>query len=215
METTELVTREQLGQLVPVVVQQVNAITVASKEDDERASEFVKEVMEKKKQVEEFFRPLVNRAREAYDGLVQEREKFLGPLETARKMLKLKIGTYRDEQDRIKRVEEARRAAEEKRRLEQEALERAAALEKAGQGKLAEKVVQQAIKAPPPKVFVESKVAKHTGVAVRKVWKFRILDERQIPREWLMVDTVKIGKAVRDSEGQAQIPGVETYYEMA
>lgn len=48
-------------------------------------------------------------------------------------------------------------------------------------------------------------------VTVRNIWKFIVKDESKIPREYLMPDTVKIGKAVRG--GLRVLDGVEIYSE--
>jgi hypothetical protein len=46
------------------------------------------------------------------------------------------------------------------------------------------------------------------GISQRFVWVFEIADAAMVPREYLTPDMVKIGVAVRDSDGKAEIPGV-------
>ena len=60
---------------------------------------------------------------------------------------------------------------------------------------------------------VASKVEAVAGVSVKKVWKYEIVDEKLIPREYLIPDTVKIGKMVRAGGDTLQIPGVRIYAE--
>lgn len=49
-------------------------------------------------------------------------------------------------------------------------------------------------------------------VTSRKVtWQFEIIDESLLPREFLMPDTVKIGKFVREKQAFAKISGVRTF----
>lgn len=52
-----------------------------------------------------------------------------------------------------------------------------------------------------------------SALKTRKTWKYEILDEAQIPREWLCVDTSKIQKAItrRVPEPVRDIPGVRIY----
>jgi len=60
---------------------------------------------------------------------------------------------------------------------------------------------------------IEPAVPNIAGVSIRKIWKFRIVDETKIPREWLMVDEKKIGSAVRKTGCHLKIAGVEIYEE--
>lgn len=55
--------------------------------------------------------------------------------------------------------------------------------------------------------------AKRPGVAMRTVWKFRIIDESKLPRHLLVADEKKIGELVRHLRGLTQIDGVEVYSE--
>lgn len=49
----------------------------------------------------------------------------------------------------------------------------------------------------------------------RETWKFLITDEKLVPREYLMVDTVKIGQAVRRADNPVrEIAGVEIFSEV-
>lgn len=51
-----------------------------------------------------------------------------------------------------------------------------------------------------------------SALKTRTTWKYEILDESIIPREWLCVDTTKIQKAVTQRENPVrEIPGVKIY----
>lgn len=53
-----------------------------------------------------------------------------------------------------------------------------------------------------------------SALKTRTTWKYEILDESKIPREWLCVDTTKIYKAVtRRDNPLREIPGVRIYDE--
>lgn len=47
--------------------------------------------------------------------------------------------------------------------------------------------------------------------SARKVWQFEIVDESQIPREYLMVDQVKIRKYIQNNKGMSDIPGIKVF----
>jgi len=49
----------------------------------------------------------------------------------------------------------------------------------------------------------------------RETWKFEIIDEKAVPREYLMVDTVKLGQAVRRGENPLrELAGVNIFSEV-
>ena len=60
---------------------------------------------------------------------------------------------------------------------------------------------------------VESKVEDVAGISTRTNWKFKIVDELLIPREYLIPDEKYIGQIVRAGKGKKQIPGIEIYSE--
>ena len=60
---------------------------------------------------------------------------------------------------------------------------------------------------------VESKVEDIAGISTRKVWKFKIIDQNKIPREYMIPDEKYIGQIVRVSKGDREIPGIEIYSE--
>lgn len=132
---------------------------------------------------------------------------------------------------------DALRRAEAKEREAQEAEARAADAKKkleAGQGGMAEretariesekareaqaeadKILATAAEreaAAPPAVVIPDR-PKTDGFTDRGDWKFEIQDEMAIPRQYLMVDQVKIGKVVRLLKVTNPIPGVRAFCE--
>jgi hypothetical protein len=49
------------------------------------------------------------------------------------------------------------------------------------------------------------------GTMRRDNWCFEVTDARLIPREYLAIDTVKIGQVVRAMKGSTSIPGIRVY----
>jgi hypothetical protein len=47
----------------------------------------------------------------------------------------------------------------------------------------------------------------------RQVWRFRIINEAIIPRDYLKPDETKIGGVVRSLKGKCKIPGIQIYEE--
>lgn len=121
------------------------------------------------------------------------------PLDNADRTLRGKVLAYRQEVQRKAREEEERLrklAEKEQKRLEKKA-------EKKGEP------------APPPIVMPTIEAAPKTiqadmGTATTKtVWDFQIVDESQIPREYMVVDEKKIRAVVK--AGVREIPGVKIY----
>jgi len=145
---------------------------------------------------------------------------------------KNKIGVYRHQQEleRRKQEEAARKAAQEfqeKLRLEAEEANRKAREEAARKAeeetrvRLAKEAEEEAakheIQAPvvtAPVIPVKEKVTRtETGAAAheRKAWKAEVINEAEIPREYLTVDMKKINEAVK--MGAREIPGVRIFEE--
>ena len=138
------------------------------------------------------------------------RDRIVSKLDAAENTLKRAILAYQAEQDRIRR--EAQRAADEAARKERERIERqAAAAAKKGQDEKAEQLAERAQTIVAP--VVQTEAPKVSGMSTRDVWKWEITDPAAIPREYLAVDEVKIGKVVRALKGDTTIAGVRVWAE--
>lgn len=119
---------------------------------------------------------------------------------------------YQSEQDRIRRLAQAK--ADEAARKEREKL--AAQAQKAaqkGRHEQAERLELRAASVVAP--VIPSEAVRLRGVSVREVWKFEVTDEAKVPRDYLSVDEAKIRKVVNALKGDAQIPGVRIWAEKA
>lgn len=61
--------------------------------------------------------------------------------------------------------------------------------------------------------IIHRETPKVSGLSDRRVWKFRVVDPAKVPREFLMVDEVKLGRYVRAMRESAKVEGVEVYDE--
>ena len=213
MATAQIISAAEVEKLVPAVVSQANEITVADAEEYEMACSFLTMIATRKKQVGETFDPIVQKAHAAWKEAIAQRDKFLKPLEQAEVDVKRKVTMWRVEEERKRREEEARLSAIAKAEAEERALAEAAALEANGEKELADMVLQEAAEAPPPIVVAPPTVPKQEGIAKKTTWKFRIVNEALIPREFMSPDEVKIGAIVRTQKNLTKIPGVQPYPE--
>lgn len=95
------------------------------------------------------------------------------------------------------RIEDAARHAAKADGIEERATEKVGAIE------------ERAAEAVAPVVQLDS--GKVAGTSKRELWKFEVTNENAVPREYLMVDEVKIGGVVRALKGGTKIPGVRVY----
>lgn len=161
--------------------------------DDERKSMTVP-LDESKKRIMEFFR------------------KPLDYLTQAETLIKRAMLGYQQEQERIRREEEARildRQRKEAEKLRERAEAQAAKGNDEKAAALQEKAAEKEMMTP----VITSTVEKVAGIQTKTVWKFDIENEVLIPREYLVPDMTKIGQVVRATKGTLKIAGVRIYSE--
>lgn len=136
-------------------------------------------------------------------------------LETIKKTVNDEIVRFEriQEQERLKQqqklIDEAKaKEAKEKAKLE----EKAKLAEQKGNADKAETLRQQAQETSIQPMIISTQTERQ-GLGKRKIWKFKISNENLIPREYLAVDEVAIGKVVRALQEKTKIPGVEVYFE--
>jgi len=205
--------KKELETRVTVSVVKAGELIVRDQESLSKANDFLLGVKELRKEIDEVFGPIIEAAYKAHKEAVAQKKKFEEPLLKAEQMVKSKIAGYLAEMERIRKEQEEmkRRAEEEKRRIEEEALRKLAEIEK-------ETEIEQVIQVANEKIAIVPEVEvmekpQTVGIAMREVWKFEIVDEMAIPREYLMPDLAKIRKTVQALKGEAKIPGVRIYSE--
>lgn len=200
------------------------AYVIDSPEMATAAAEELGQIKAKQKKLEDLrlsmTRPL-DEAKKRIMDLFRKPQELLAQAETT---IKGAIGTYQAEER--KKAEALRRAAEEAARIERERLaeearqaaEAAKAAAAAGDEEAAAAAqVQATVLAAEAEVVehlapaVVEAPAKLAGVSTRQDWDFEITDEAAIPREFLVVDEVKIRKYVKAMKADAKIPGVRVF----
>lgn len=97
---------------------QAAAIMVTSHEQEQAAVDFLKGLKAVRKEVEGTFGPIKEKAHAAWKETVAQEKKHLEPLDAAERMVKGKIVYFQDEQEKLRRLEQAR--LEEQARKEQQ-----------------------------------------------------------------------------------------------
>jgi len=197
---------DQVDQKELALVQEANSIevqaqsfTIANDTDMVNATNLLSVIAKTKKELEEQRKFLVKPLNDHVKSINDRFKAYTLPLDRADTILRKKVLEYRQEQER-------------KRREEEERLRKLAEKEQARLEKKAEKKGEPA----PPPIIVPTldgpakTVQADLGTAsVKQVWTYEIVDENQIPREYLMVDEKKIAAVVK--AGVRNIPGVRIY----
>jgi len=178
--------------------------------------------------IDDTFKPLYDADR-AKAALTKETwDSFRIPPDTDYRRIKSDIGTFVVEQGRLKREAEHRvwLAEQEKikldadrKRIEEEAIRKAAEAELKGDNEKAAAILEKAVakeeklsakieEAATVAAYVPPPV-KTVGISTREDWDIELLDINLVPRDYLMFDEVKARKVIRASKGTIQIPGVK------
>jgi len=210
-EAAEVLQPQEVSTRALTIIEQAHAITIRDSEDYTRAGDLWKSIKDLKEQVNETFSPIISKAHAAHKEALAQKAKIFDPLDAAGRIVKKVMERYDTAQEAIRQAEE-RRLREIARKAEEERLlMEAIAAEAAGEKEEATAIMEAPVYVAP--VVVPKEVPKVQGVSFRTIWRYRITDERKIPREYLKPDDVKIGQVVRALKNQTNLPGIETYEE--
>jgi hypothetical protein len=194
---------------------QARAIRVTDRDTMAQANDLLMDIKALRKEVQDTFRPLADKAHAAHKAILEQQKKAEAPLIEAENIIKPAIRAYMDEIERKRREEEARlrREAlliEEERRL-QEALEAEAEGNKAE----AEAIISEPVFVPTP--TVKADIPKVDMRNFRKVWKARVTDFSAFARycaanpqylHLLLENTAALNQMARALKNNMNIPGV-------
>ncbi len=190
---------------------QARQVRVIDNPSMEKANGLLMDVRAIRKEIQDTFKPLAEKAHQAHKAILEQQKKTEAPLVEAEGILKAQIKSYMDEVERLRREEERRlqeiaRKEEEERRIA-EALQ----AEAEGNKEEAEAILEEPAYIPMP--TVKADIPKVDNRLFRKVWKFKVVDIKKIPIQYLVPDMVKIGGVVRAMKDKTDIPGIQIYEE--
>jgi len=180
------------------------------------------------KEIDETFEPIYDSQKESLAITKEKWNRYRLPPDTQYRRIKGDIGAFIVEQDRLKREAEHRAwlAEQEKikldadrKRIEEEAIRKAAEAELKGDNEKAAAILEKAVakeeklsakieEAATVAAYVPPPV-KTVGISTREDWDIELLDINLVPRDYLMFDEAKARKVIRASKGTIQIPGVK------
>ena len=189
---------------------QAEATQIANADDYQQASEQLRALKAKWRQVDETRKQL----RQPLDLALKRLQAFFaGPLdflEQAEAILKRKLVAYADEQGRLRREEQTRANAEAERQRAR-LLAKAARADAAGKTDAALVLEDQATATVAP--IIEADMPKICGQSLRETWCFEIKEASALPREYLTADLPRIRRVVQALKGDARIAGVRVWSE--
>jgi len=190
-----------------VLLAQASELTIRSHEEYEQAGESLSRVARLVRKIKELFAEPKKKAHEAHKAITKLEATLLETPEAAERRFKSAMGTYQQAEERRIRQEQARITQELKREEEDRRIAEAETLTAAGQPEAAEAILSAMVVAP----VVEIARPAAQGVSTRRKWTFRIVDESQINRAYLMPDEVKIRKMVNalGPDAAAVVGGIE------
>lgn len=185
-------------------------LVIRTAEGYEQAADYLKTIKGLLGKIEDartrITKPLLQAQRE----LNAQAKEAAAPLQLAESQIKRAMIAWQEEQERI-RLEEQRKAEEaarkERERLEAQAQKAAAA----GKVEKAEALEQRAASVVAP--VIQREAPKVAGVRTSEVWRFEIVDEMQLPREFLIPNETAIRQVVLAMKKNTNIPGVRVWSE--
>lgn len=221
MENQEKHLQELRGE-IKSVEQRARDLQIATPEDYEGAGDILKEAKSFQKKVNDWFDPLVKNAHRAWKSLTEKRAETLQPATNVERILKDKMLEYNR-----KKAEEARKEqerlqaeAEAKARRERERLMKRAETLKTEEKR--QQALQEAEQVQTVQVTVESEAPKQEGVVIKKTWKAKVVDQKQviksalegtIPITMIVIDQSALNKFAQMTKGEINVPGVKFYQE--
>jgi len=196
------------------IIQKATGLQVVDSESYRSAGSLWQDIKAMKDQVNESFRPIIEKAHAAHKEALAQKAKIFDPLDNAGRAVKAAMEKYDREQEAIRQAERRRieaemRAAEEERRLQA-----AIAAENSGRQEQAEKILDIPISISVPKTELPPSAPKMEGGPVyRTVWKVEVTDESILPREMMVPDLVKLGQLARVMKEKFSVPGARAYSE--
>ena len=208
---------EQLTKEIAPELAVASEIVVHDSESYKMAGETWKSLTCLEKKISEYWQPDVSSALKLHRSLVAKRDAMLIPVGEQKNFLRLGMKTFEDEQERIRRAEQARLEEEARKAAEEAALAQAVALEQNGHKAAAEAVIAAPVVAPA--VYVPKTTPTGFGNATRRVWGAEVVDlmalvkavaSGQVPIQAIEANLVFLNQQARALKSALSYPGVRS-----
>lgn len=195
------------------------AVVISSDTDATYVAEGVGEIKKVIKSIEAQRLSYTKPLDEAKKKLIEDERKITEPLNSIIKTLNTKMVAWTMAQEKRRREEAEKKRQEELAALEaekQKQLAIAATTDNEEAAKAVEEIEKNAARLEAAPVTITNTVKTEKGAwTVQARWKARVVDESLVPREFLIVDTIKLNKYATTMKESAKVPGVEFFKESA
>jgi len=184
---------EDIKNEVDIIVSTAEAMVIKNNTDLERATEFIKEIKTRYKSIESFYEPMVSSAKQNYDIIKAERDKYLKPLKQIEIEIKSLMNDYNNKILEMKRLEDER-IEKEKEINKQKLLELQKELI---EGKIeAKDKIEEILETS----LEENKInaPKIDGMSTRIIYTINITDIDKVPKKYNNVPLLELSKLGKD-----------------
>lgn len=213
-ETIEIIPIEAQKQIKKIEqdIAQYEHFEIVTNEHYTKSADLLKLIKLKSSEIETLRKSLTKPLDESKKRIMAIFEIPLNKLVKVEIAIKSAMLSWQRKQEEIRRKEEER-LAELQRKEAEKLTKKAEQAEAKGNLDKAEDLRQQAQEKEMLTPIVESKIEKVSGIQTKTIWKFKIIDEKLIPREYLIPNETMLGNVARATKGTLKIEGIEFYSE--
>lgn len=187
--------KQDLIEQVNLIKDTAESIIISNEDELQAVTDFIKEVKEKQKVVQNFYEPMVKATKESYDKVKAERDNLLKPLQETEKEMRGLMNDYNN------KILQLRKAEEERQRKEKE--EQQKKLFEAQQNIIngnTEKAQEQMQEIMNNTTLSEKTIEapKVLGMSTRTTYKIEIKDISKVPTTLNNVPIVELSKVGKD-----------------
>ena len=184
------------------------ALVIVDNDTYTKADQFCVALKGLEKEIIEDFADSKKAADLAHKTITAQEKAHLMKVIPPRNLVKQKMSAYQDEQERIRREEEARLQAEADKRAEEQAIADAEAAQKAGDTAEAEAIISAPVVAAP---VILARTIPKAATKTQKRWTFRVTNKDLVPRAYLMINDSALLKQAQSTHDSLPVAGVEFF----
>lgn len=201
--------QEEVKKQSALIVRRAIKVTVTDQKSLTVAEVLIVQVKDFIKGINDLFDPPIKKAHEAHRAMIAAKKEIADPLLNAERVLKSAVKDYLVEEERT------RKAAEDQRKFEQEALlAKLEAEREKNDTKAADETFEQIEEIHAESMKVEE-APQMTGLTKKTLIRWRVSDLDLVPRDLLTIDKAKVDEIVKRMKLDAEIPGIEIYEDVS
>ena len=108
----EMESKASADYVVDLVVTTTEGLTISNAQDLQNATNFIKDIREKREMIEHHYEPMVKAAKKAYDTAKAERDKYVKPLKQCEDNVKKIMNDYNNKMLQLERLEKQKKLDE-------------------------------------------------------------------------------------------------------